>query len=187
MLGRGIVRPQNSSNSMHHSNNIGKVMIKIKPSLAIPPILLLALIGIPLRSMAHGVMMEATPIPSFKVKVQYESGEPMANAQINVYAPTDPQNIWLQTLTDDNGYFLFTPDPGIRGTWEIQARLAGHGELLQINVQKDGAIRQLTQSSSTPFQKWLTIAAVVWGFTGTALFFSRTNSQSQPVTPTESQ
>ncbi|MEM9213605.1 MAG: carboxypeptidase-like regulatory domain-containing protein [Cyanobacteria bacterium P01_F01_bin.150] len=133
------------------------------------------------RTLAHGVLMEATPIPSFQVQVTYESGEPMANAQINVYAPTDPQNVWLQTLTNENGYFLFTPDPNIPGTWDIQARLAGHGELLRINVQEDGAIRQLSRSDNTPLQKWLTIAAVVWGFVGTALFFSR---RQQPLQTT---
>lgn len=152
-------------------------MNTIKPSFALPTLLLLSCIGWPLRTLAHGVLMDATPIPSFQVHVRYESGEPMANAQVNVYAPTDPKNAWLQTVADENGYFLFTPDPTLMGTWDIQARLAGHGEVLQIDVQKDGAIHQLTPSRGTPMQKGVTIAAVVWGFVGTALFFSKRSSK----------
>lgn len=153
----------------------------MKLCFALPSFFLLVLMGWPLRTFAHGVIMDVTLIPSFQVQARYESGEPMANAQINVYAPTDPQNAWLQTITDNNGYFLFTPDPNIAGTWDIQARLAGHGELLQIEVEEDGAVRQLSQSDGTPLQKWLTIAAVVWGFVGTALFFAnRTDLSSEP-------
>ena len=148
-------------------------MNKIKPSVVLSTLFFLSCLGWPLRTFAHGVLMDATPIPSFRIHVRYESGEPMANAQVNVYAPTDPQNVWLQTVTDKNGYFLFTPDPGLTGTWDIQARLAGHGDMLQLEVQEDGAIRQLTSSRGTPVQKGVTIAAVVWGFVGTALFFSK--------------
>ena len=133
------------------------------------------------KTLAHAVLMEATPIPSFQVQVRYESGEPMANAQVNVYAPSDPQTAWLQTITDENGYFLFTPDPEIPGTWDIQARLAGHGKVLQINVQDDGAIRQMPEANTTPLQKWLMVAAVVWGLVGTALFFTGRQSPQHPA------
>ena len=152
-------------------------MNPMKPSFALATLLVLSGMGWPLRTAAHGVLMDATPIPSFQVHVRYESGEPMANAQVNVYAPTDPQTAWLQTVTDENGYFLFTPDPALMGTWDIQARLAGHGEVLQIDVQEDGSIRQLTPSRGTPVKKGLTIASVVWGFVGTALFFSKRSSK----------
>lgn len=124
-------------------------------------------------SLAHGVMLESTIIPAFRVQARYDSGEPMANAQVNVYAPNDPQAVWLQTLTDDQGYFLFTPDPSLEGTWDVQVRLAGHGEFLSLNVEEDGSVQQLSQGGNSTTQKWTTIAAVVWGFVGTALFFAR--------------
>ena len=162
-------------------------MNKIKPRVFLPSlIVLLTCMGWPFRSLAHGVLMDATPIPSFQVQVQYESGEPMANAQITVYAPDDPQTVWSQALTDENGYFLFTPEPGVTGTWDVQARLAGHGEVLRIDVQEDGSVRQLQRVSNAPLQKWLTIAAVVWGFVGTALYFSKQTAsvpKSDPSTP----
>ena len=147
-------------------------MAKKNRSFVLSLLVLFTSIGWPLRTLAHGVLIDAKPIPSFQIQVRYESGEPMANAQINVYAPTNPQNVWLQTLTDENGYFLFTPDPNVSGIWDIQARLAGHGELLQLEVKEDGAIHQIDPSRGNPVQKWLMIAAVVWGFVGTALFFS---------------
>ena len=153
-------------------------MLKLKPNVLLSSCLFVMCLVWTSRASAHGVVMEATPIPSFQVEVKYESGDPMANAQVNVYAPSDPQNVWLQTLTDENGYFLFTPDPSLTGTWDIQARLAGHGAVLQLDVQEDGSIRQLDQGNRSSVQKWVTIAAVVWGFVGTALFFS--NRQRVP-------
>lgn len=148
-------------------------MIKMKPWIALPTLLIVTAIYWPEKVWSHGVVMEASPIPSFQIQAKYESGEPMANAQINVYAPNDPQTVWLQTLTDEQGNFLFTPDPELIGTWDIQARLAGHGDLIQIQVEEDGSVSQLTQANNSPLQKWLTIGAVVWGFVGTALFFAK--------------
>lgn len=126
----------------------------------------------PSPSLAHGVVLDSSTIPAFQVQARYESGEPMVNAQVNVYAPDDPQTVWLQTFTDDDGYFLFTPDPNIIGTWDVRVRLAAHGDFLRIDVQENGAVQQLSQDNN-PVQKWTTIAAVVWGFVGTALFFAR--------------
>lgn len=144
---------------------------------ALSSVVLFASLSWPLSTNAHGVLMDATPIPSFQVQVLYDSGEPMANAQINVYAPTDPENAWLQTLTDEQGYFLFTPDPTIPGAWDIQARLAGHGDAIQLDIREDGSIQQLDQSGQPPLQKWVTILAFVWGCVGTALFFSNRQRQ----------
>ncbi|NET10044.1 MAG: carboxypeptidase regulatory-like domain-containing protein [Symploca sp. SIO2B6] len=154
--------------------------------LFVSSMMLLAVVGWPLRSLAHGVVIETTPIDAFQIQALYDSGEPMAQAQITVYAPDNPEVPWLQAIANDDGYFLFTPDPSLPGDWDVQIRQAGHGEFLRIAVNHDGRSQQTEPSSQpfghalgTPVQKWITIAAVVWGFIGTALFFSQRGAFSQ--------
>lgn len=142
-----------------------------------------ALLGNPSSALAHGVFIESEPVQSLQMRALYESGEPMTNAQVTIYAPSDPETPWKQITTDEKGTFLFTPDPAIPGDWDVQVRKAGHGDLVRVTVGEtaDGsAIAYANQSSQdagqSPVQKWVTIVATVWGFVGTALFFSQRQS-----------
>lgn len=144
------------------------------------------------KALAHGVRVESEPAQAFRMRALYDSGDPMGNAQVTIYAPDDPTTPWQQFTTDDQGYFMFAPDPTVTGNWDVQVRKAGHGELVRVDVDGEGSRATLAyagnssgQNFRSPVQKWVTVAAVVWGFVGTALFFAQRHSgassaQSEP-------
>ncbi|MCU0524122.1 MAG: carboxypeptidase-like regulatory domain-containing protein [Elainella sp. Prado103] len=149
--------------------------------------------------LAHGVAIEYQPTSAYEIRATFDTGEPMANAQVAVYAPTEPTQPWLTGTTDAEGRFVFSPSTS--GNWEVQIRQAGHGDVLVIPVQPTGSMtsqapqptgdigssQPASQSTSpntvppssgsinsyTPLQKGLMMGAVSWGCIGTALFFVR--------------
>ena len=62
-------------------------------------------------------------------------------------------------------------------------RKAGHGGTTTFVVDAAGvsAGAASTVGAASPTQKWVSMAAVVWGFVGTALFFSRRSSTETPA------
>ncbi len=172
--------------------------------LLIPVLVLVTLAGSSRRAIAHGANIDYHTTSALQIIATYDSGTPMAEAQVVVYSPEDPTTAWLTGTTDENGRFLFTPDPEIAGTWEVQVRQAGHGDIIAIPVNSttseasgdlpDEALGEgepsstgdtvaiasessRSQSSSafhslSPVQKGLMGGAVIWGFVGTALYFT---------------
>jgi nickel transport protein len=147
---------------------------------------------------SHGVSIQYQILNSVEIQARYDSGEPLKEAQVVIYAPENPTEPWITGTTDTEGYFVFTPDLALPGTWEVAVRQAGHGEIVSIPVMADGLTansaigtgNEASADSSTPaskaldtpdlfprelspVQRWLMIGAVIWGFVGTALFFSR--------------
>ena len=141
--------------------------------------------------LAHGVVVEHSITQTIRIQASYDTGEPMAEAQVNVYAPDAPQEVWTTGTTDSDGVFTFTPDAERLGNWEVQVRQAGHGDITVIPLQAEdlaGQVEQTEQtgqseqtgqiaagesSSYSPAQMVVMGAAGVWGFVGTALFFWR--------------
>ncbi|MCW6036551.1 carboxypeptidase-like regulatory domain-containing protein [Spirulina subsalsa FACHB-351] len=140
--------------------------------------------------LAHGSRVEYRTTEAITLKASYDNGEMMKNAQVTIYAPNDPQTPWLQATTDEKGEFVFTPDPSIPGNWEVTVRQAGHGNIVSIPVGDSTTeagetpegetppVRQATGSSGgyTPMQKAVMAGLGIWGFVGTALFFTRRNA-----------
>jgi len=152
-------------------------------------------------ALAHGVEVEHRRVSSVEVQARFETGEPMANAQVLVYAPNDPSAIWQQGTTDDQGRFNFVPDETLTGNWEVMVRQAGHGAIATVPVaggqpaasdsegdaeiasegnsapgaEAESDSNSLISPSTTlsPVQRGITIGSVIWGFIGTALFFNR--------------
>lgn len=156
------------------------------------PLLLAGIAGTGERAIAHGANIDYTRTEAIKIHAQYESGEPMANSSVTVYAPDDPAQPWLQGETDDNGNFVFVPDFEQAGDWAVRVRQAGHGNILNISIEDGARPRGSAASSDTisgstgnynPIRRWVAIFAVVWGFVGTALFFAR----SKRSTPAETE
>ncbi|WOD41211.1 hypothetical protein [Nodosilinea sp. E11] len=140
--------------------------------------------------LAHGVVLEHRQLSSVEVAAQFETGEPMANAQVLVYAPDNPSEPWQQGNTDDQGRFSFVPDTTLVGNWEVMVRQAGHGAIatipigaatggeatnLALEAEAEPSPESLISPSTTlsPVQRGITIGSVIWGFIGTALFFAR--------------
>lgn len=127
---------------------------------------------------AHGTAVSYTLISTVHVNANFDTGEPMSEAQITIYAPNDPQTPWLQGIADVDGKFTFDPDPEITGDYNVQIRSAGHGEMVTIPVGGGTGSSISTQST---LQQLIMAAAVIWGFIGTALYFSaRKKDQTEP-------
>ena len=140
---------------------------------------ILALTGIaaagvlfPTSARAHGVSIEYNTSMEVEIVAAYDTGSPMAGAQVSVYAPDEPNTPWLTGTCDEEGRFTFTPDSSKPGTWDVQVRLAGHGGIIHIPVGEAGAATDGTGGFSH-MQIGIMSACVVWGSVGTALYFSR--------------
>ncbi|MGF1516434.1 MAG: carboxypeptidase regulatory-like domain-containing protein [Nodosilinea sp.] len=148
----------------------------------------LASCGLPV--LAHGVELEHRQVSSVEVLARFDTGEPMVNAQVLVYAPDEPNEAWQQGTTDDQGRFSFVPDADQPGSWEVMVRQAGHGAIVTIPISdgngagaNNGEPTSTTEPSASsvispsttlsPVQRGITIGSVIWGFIGTALFFAR--------------
>jgi nickel transport protein len=132
----------------------------------------LMLLVLPAQALAHGVNIEYSSDVEIVIVAKYDTGTPMAGAQVAVYAPDDPTTPWLTGVCDDEGVFSFTPDTSIPGTWDVQVRLAGHGGIIHIPVGEGAA-----GSGGLGGYSWLQVAimaaCVIWGSVGTALYFRR--------------
>jgi len=124
---------------------------------------------------AHGVELEYFQSNAVVVIARYDSGAPMAEAQVAVFAPGSPAEPWLTGACDSDGRFVFIPDPDRPGLWEVRVRQAGHGGLLRIEVGESG-IDLVGSTGFTGPQILIMTAAVIWGLIGTALYFSRRKS-----------
>lgn len=149
------------------------------------PLLVLFTFNLSPKALAHGVKIETQVIQAIEIKATYNSGEPMKQGQVTIYAPDDRGTPWLEGSTDDQGQFIFTPDLTKSGNWDIKVRQAGHGNLITIPIDTTvtthtPAIRsQQSVTGYTPLQTGVMIASVIWGCLGTALYFS----QKKAITP----
>lgn len=135
-------------------------------------LLLVALLPTATHTHAHGTRISYAVKTTVTVTAAYDSGEPMAGAQMTVYAPDDPTTAWLTGVADSDGRFTFTPDPDIPGAWYVQARQAGHGAAVHISIEET----VVTASGATGFTTWQIIVmavSVVWGLIGVAAYFHR--------------
>jgi len=133
---------------------------------------LLLVLGLPATAYAHGARIDYTVNMTIDIVANYDTGEPMGGAQVVVYAPDDPSNPWLTGACDDEGRFSFTPDTSKPGSWTIQARQSGHGDIVHIPIGADTAVTGST-GGYTVLQIVLMAVCGIWGFAGTALYFLR--------------
>jgi nickel transport protein len=144
---------------------------KWKAIAAVVGVLALGLL-LPAPALAHGVNIQYSSDVEITIVAEYDSGEPMAGAQVAVYAPDNPSTPWLTGLCDDEGRFSFTPDASIPGTWDVQVRLAGHGGMVHIPVG-GGTTSSGGIGGYSYLQLGLMAACVIWGCIGAAFYFRR--------------
>ena len=129
------------------------------------------MLGLPATAVyAHGAKIEYTVNVEIEIVATYDNGEPMGGAQVVVYAPDDPSSPWLTGVCDDEGRFSFTPDTSKSGTWDVQVRQAGHGDIVHIPIG-EGEVPADRAGGYTVLQIVLMSVCIIWGFIGTALFF----------------
>lgn len=140
-----------------------------------------AMACLPAAAAAHGATVSASFAPAIAVEARYDTGEPMAGAQVTVFAPGEPATPWLRGVADDAGRFVFLPD-GRAGRWTVQARHAGHGAIVHLApaasahepvAAATGPRDTRSEVGATPLQSAVMAIAVIWGLVGTALYFRR--------------
>jgi nickel transport protein len=138
---------------------------------AVIGVLVLSLL-LPTQALAHGVNIQYSSDIKIEIVARYDTGTPMAGAQVTVYAPDDPSTPWLTGVCDDEGRFSFTPDASIPGSWDVQVRLAGHGGIVHVPVG-EGTATSGGIGGYSFLQIALMAACVIWASIGTALYFRR--------------
>ena len=155
------------------------------------------------KAQAHGAVVEVNPA-SVEIKAAFDTGEPMSEAQVLLYSPTDLSTPVVKGQTDSEGRFLFSPDPDLiadltakgaeDGRWEVTVRKAGHGQVTTFGLG-NGILQTATDSSTGlavkssnrfTYQQWISMAAIIWGFVGTALYFrarayAKTTNTKPPI------
>lgn len=101
---------------------------------------------------AHGVVIEHRMyVENGAVKIEihadFDSGEVMSDAQVAIFAPNDLINPWQTGKMDEAGNYTFEPDLSIPGTWDVQVRKAGHGDMIHIKITGDEAKAPETSSA----------------------------------------
>jgi nickel transport protein len=71
-----------------------------------------------------------------ELKSIFSNGDAFKNAKIVIYSPENSEQPWLEGQTDQNGDFLFTPDPTINGNWTIEIGEDNHWDRLVIPVNQ---------------------------------------------------
>ena len=127
-------------------------------------------LSMPLTAYAHGAHIDYTVNTSVEIVARYDTGEPMAGAQVLVYAPDDPATPQLTGICDESGRFTFVPDRD--GTWDVQVRLSGHGDMVHIPVG-EGVTTSEDSGGYSALQIAMMSLCVIWGLIGTALYIRR--------------
>ena len=142
-------------------------------------LLLGCLLLAPGAAMSHAAFVDADTVQAVRIQGVYETGEPMAGAQVTVFAPGSPAEPWLVGQADADGVFLFVPDEQ-PGRWSVRLRQAGHGAMAHLDREPDAAAPLVLTTARavapSPVQKTVMAACVVWGCIGTALYFRRTRA-----------
>lgn len=120
---------------------------------------------------AHGTVYNILSDRTLKIEAKFDTGEPFSRSTVLVFPPGESDPAY-SLMTDEQGIFYFTPDR--EGTWIIQVRgEGGHG--LRINLPVDAAMAAGIQGTNSLnwLQKILMVLCVVWGASGTALYFRK--------------
>ncbi|MDD7971155.1 carboxypeptidase-like regulatory domain-containing protein [Roseinatronobacter alkalisoli] len=123
----------------------------------------------PQSALSHATQIHAQSVQAIRLHAHYDTGAPMAQAQVIIHAPDAPSEVWGRGVTDRDGHFDFIPDD-IAGRWTVQVRQAGHGVVAHIDIGAGEPVIMVTSAQGTWLQRAVMIALVAWGALGTALF-----------------
>ena len=105
------------------------------------------------------------------VTATFDDGTPMNAAQVTVFSGAAPLVPYTSGIADENGEFAFLPDAELSLNWDVQARKAGHGDMIHFSLTEKTEVIN-AQRGFTTLQIILMSVSIVWGFIGTALFFA---------------
>jgi nickel transport protein len=113
----------------------------------------LSLFVLPGQALAHSVQTDyqlifnlVNPAPQLEVKSGFDTGENLQNAKVQVFAPGNSDQPWIEGATDAQGKYLFQPDPKLKGNWTIKIGRGDHGDILTVPVGDRGIeVQQISQ------------------------------------------
>ena len=113
--------------------------MKIKRNRSVVILLLALFTAFTLTSVAyaHGVIITYTLKANGQLELhaEFDTGEPMGEAQVTIYSPEDPLTPWLTGVADEMGDYIVVLDPDLVGAWDVQFRKAGHGDIIYIQLE----------------------------------------------------
>jgi len=134
--------------------------------------LLVALFGFPANAMAHSVWTDYQMLAEqLQLTSLFSSDEPFPNAPVRIYTPDNPDQPWLEGMTDENGNFAFEPDTSVEGDWRIRIGDRGdHADILTVPVTEEGVqIDLISQEGFDGPHWWAHQGAVALGAFGSGL------------------
>jgi nickel transport protein len=106
----------------------------------------LAALLAPAVAAAHEVTHEIVYGGAVAVRARYAGEEPMAYAEYQIFAPSDPKVPWAKGRTDRDGWLAFVASQP--GTWRVQvADRAGHGMILSVSARPPVIAPEKTESA----------------------------------------
>ena len=132
-------------------------------------VLCTAAVFAPLTAFSHAALIEAETAQAVRLHAFYDTGAPMSHAQVIIYAPDNPVTAWGQGVTDRDGRLDFVLGPET-GRWSFQARQAGHGAMVHLDITDEAPVVIATSRAQSWGQRMVMVALVAWGALGTALF-----------------
>lgn len=98
--------------------------------------LILAMLATPAVS-AHRVYL-MHQVNEVEVKAWYGGGDPIANAEITIYAIKDgEEEIYIEDVTDEDGMYYFSPKLGV-DEYRIIVSQMGHQDEIEIDLKGEG-------------------------------------------------
>lgn len=134
-----------------------------------PMALAIAVAGAPLAALPHAALIEAEVAQGIRLHATYDTGTPMAHAQVIIFGPDDPITPWGQGVTDREGRLEFVLGPEV-GRWSFQVRQAGHGAMVHVDLAGDAPPITTGTNAQSWGQRALMVVLVAWGALGTGLF-----------------
>lgn len=84
----------------------------------------------------------------------FSTGEPMADADVTVYAPGDRDTPWAEGTTDEEGQYTFKPDAELAGDWRVEFKKDGHADIRIVPVDDMGIDYQnISDGGDTQFHE----------------------------------
>ncbi len=112
--------------------------------------LIISLVLFPAKAWAHGMWADFQLNEQIlEITTVFTNDEVIEPLAVQVFAPTNAEQPWLETSTDENGFFAFEPDPTLEGEWTIYIGRGDHGDILTVPVSNDGIDEWLI--SQAPF------------------------------------
>jgi nickel transport protein len=111
--------------------------ISLRHRILLVCVMMLLTFGFTSKAYANGVVITYSLRANGEVELlaEFDTGEPMAEAQVTIYSPADPLTSWLSGTADAEGHYSFVIDPAIPGSWDIQFRKAGHGDIVHLQLE----------------------------------------------------